>query len=204
MLNPEQSLSIEDQWELLVEYGHGHGLALGFHALWVEGDDQEELARLFRVDPGTRVNCDAATLAGTYSGPPTTGIWVGSHAPGWTHIFAFGMPLSHPALSNLGKRRVFQMRFAGETGEGLEPLYLDYDGESVGEIYLPSEDGGYMALPEYRPFTTGLVSNEDATLEQDVHLMWCLVGRITGRFADRDWWTAIRSYYRIPDEAWVD
>lgn len=62
MLNPEQALPAENQWGLLVEYGHW--LELGFHALWVESDDQEELARLLRVDPGSRLECDLETLAG--------------------------------------------------------------------------------------------------------------------------------------------
>lgn len=202
MLNPERSFPVDDQWDLLVECGHG--LALGFHALWVESDDPEELARLLRVDLSTRLQCDLATMRDAFVGQPKKAVWMGSHAPGWTHVFVFGLPFSHPAISNLGKRRVFHMRFTGEVGEGLEPLYLDYDGESVGEIYLPSEDGGYTALPEYRPFTAGLISDEDTTLEEDVHLMWCLVGRITGRFADREWWAATRTFYRIPNGAWED
>src|SRR5688500_8397436 len=137
MLNPERSFPVDDQWDLLVEYGHG--LALGFHALWVESDDQEELARLLRVDLSTRLECDLATMRDVFVGPPKKAIWMVSHAPGWTHIFVFGLSVTHPAISNLGKRRVFQMRFAGEVGEGLEPLHLKYDGESVGDIYLPSE-----------------------------------------------------------------
>ncbi|MEV5895919.1 hypothetical protein [Nonomuraea fuscirosea] len=200
MLNIEQDHPAENQWDLLVEYGHG--LQLGFHALWVETDDPEELSRRFRVDPESRLECDLETLAGTYEGPPRKGIWIGPHAPGWTHVFVFGFYSNHPAIRNLGRRRVFQINFWGEVGEGLEPLHLHYDGELIDDVMPPYEEGGYMALPDYRPFTAGLELDSDTELEQDVHTLWCLVGRITGRFADREWWTSTRTFYRIPGEAW--
>jgi len=200
MLNPEQAHPAENQWDLLVEYGHG--LQLGFHALWVETDDSEELSRRFRVDPESRLECDLKTLAGTYEGPPAKGMWIGPHTPGWTHVFVFGLYSGHPAIRDLGRRRVFQINFWGEVGEGLEPLHLHYDGELIDDVMPPYEEGGYMALPDYRPFTAGLELDPDTELEQDVHTLWCLVGRITGRFADREWWTSTRTFYRIPGEAW--
>jgi hypothetical protein len=200
MLNPEQALPAEDQWDLVVECGHG--LALGFHALWVESDDPEELARLLRVDPGTRLQCDLATMRDVFMGPPKKAIWMGPHAPGWTHIFVFGTYSFHPAIRNLGKRRVFEIYFAGEVGEGLEPLYLNYDGEPLGDVTPPFEEGGNMDLSDYRPYTVGLELGYDSDLERQVHLFFCMVGRITGRFADREWWAATRTFYRIPDRSW--
>ncbi|NBE93233.1 hypothetical protein FE391_10590 [Nonomuraea sp. KC401] len=109
---------------------------------------------------------------------------------------------NHPAIRNLGRRRVFQINFWGEVGEGLEPLHLHHDGELIDDVMPPYEEGGYMALPDYRSFTTGLELDPDTELEQDVHTLLCLVGRITGRFADREWWTATRAFHRIPREAW--
>lgn len=200
MTNTEQALPTENQWDLLVEYGRG--LQLGFHALWVESDDPEELSSRFRVDPGSRLECDVTTLAGRYKGPPAKGIWIGPHAPGWTHLFVFGLSSTHPAIGNLGKRRAFQIKFWGEVGEGLEPLYLHYDGELLGDVNPPYEEGGYMPLPDYRPFTEGLALDPDGDLEHDVHTLWCVVGRITGRFADREWWTPTRTFYSIPAGAW--
>ncbi|MER5420814.1 hypothetical protein [Streptosporangium roseum] len=83
------------------------------------------------------------TLAGTYKGPSEKGIWIGPHAPDWTHLFDFGLSSTHPAIGSLGKRRVFQIRFSGEVGEGFSPLYLDYGGSrSVMSIHrsLPLSD----------------------------------------------------------------
>jgi hypothetical protein len=102
----------------------------------------------------------------------------------------------------LGKRRVFQIKFVGEVGEGISPLYMYYDGEPVGDVTPPHEQGGYMSLPDYRPYTRGLELGYDSDLEWEVHLMLCMMGRITGRFADRDWWTATRTFYRVPDRSW--
>jgi len=68
----------------------------------------------------------------------------------------------------------------------------------------PYEEDGYIAFHDYRPFMAGLKLDIDSELEQDVHTLWCLAGRITGRFADREWWTATRTFYRIPDGAWED
>ncbi|MFI6294837.1 hypothetical protein ACIBEJ_24825 [Nonomuraea sp. NPDC050790] len=200
MTNTEQALPADNQWDLLVE--HGAGLQLGFHALWVEGDDPAEVARLFRVDEDSRVECDVATLAGTYKGPPAKGIWIGPHTAGWTHLFVFGLSSNHRVFDSLGKRRAFQIKFWGEVGEGLEPLYLHVDGELLGDVNPPYEVGGYMSLPEYRAFTEGLALDPDGDLEHDVHTLWCVVGRITGRFTDRDWWTASRTFYNIPADAW--
>ncbi|OPG11397.1 hypothetical protein [Microbispora sp. GKU 823] len=199
-MNGELALPAEDQWDLLVEYGRG--LEFGFHALWVESDDPEELARLLKVDPSTRLECDLATMQDVFIGPPEKAIWMGPHAPGWTHMFAFGMYSFHPVLRNLGKRRVFEMYFAGEVGEGLEPLYLNYDGEQLGDVTPPDAAGGEMDIPEYRPYAAGLELGTARDHERDIHLMFCMMGRITGRFADRDWWTATRTFYRIPDRSW--
>ncbi|WP_406312585.1 hypothetical protein OHA77_29040 [Streptosporangium sp. NBC_01639] len=195
-MNTEQVLPAENQWDLLVEYGHW--IELGFHALWVEGDDQEELARLLKVDPGSRLECDLKTLACMDGSPSEVGIWMSAHAPGWTHIFAFGAYSFHPAIRNLGKRRVFEIYFAGEVGEGLEPLYLNYDGERLGDVTPPFEEGGDMDLADYRPYTAGLELGRKG-MHWDVHLFFCMMGRITGRFADREWWTSTRTFYRIPD-----
>ncbi|MEV0232167.1 hypothetical protein [Nonomuraea sp. NPDC050786] len=198
MTDTEPAFPAHNQWDLLVEYGHW--LELGFHALWIEGDDREELARLLRVDPVSRRECDLKTLDEEAVDPDAKGVWMGPHSPGWTHAFAFNLYSSHPAILNLGKRRVFELYFAGEVGEGLEPLYLNYDGEQLGEVTPPYEEGGDMELADYRPYAAGLELGTKRDYRRDAHLMFCMMGRITGRFADRDWWTASRSYYRIPDE----
>jgi len=155
MLNPEQDHPAENQWDLLVEYGQW--LDQGFHALWVESDDQEDLARLLRVDPNSRLECDLKTAVGVYGRiQEQAAVWIGSHAPGWTHVLAFGLHPYHLAIRNLGKRRVFEIFCREESGE-LEPLNLYYDGKQLGDVTPPYNGGGDMDLPEYMPWRCPLL-----------------------------------------------
>jgi hypothetical protein len=191
-----QDLPAENQWDLLAEYGQG--LENAFHALWVEGDDPENLALLFGVDPESRVECGLDTLESVYRGHPEVGIWIGPHAPGWTYLFAFSLYLHPRGFPNLGKRRVFEIDYTGEVGPGLSPLHLYYDGEVLGDVTPPQEPGEPVDLPEYQPLTEGLELGGHDTYDEDLHSYFCLMGRITGRFTDREWWTAPRTFYRIP------
>ncbi|MFD1938766.1 hypothetical protein ACFSKW_45620 [Nonomuraea mangrovi] len=199
MTNPEWALPAEDQWELLAE----HNLSYYFHGLWVESDDREEVARLLRVDPGTRLECDRETLVEMYQGRPADTVWIGPHAPGWTHVLAFGLHPFHPAIRNLGKRRVFEIRY-DEAQYELEGMYLYHDGERLGDAGPPLEEGGPMFLPDYRRYAGGLALLDDLDLERHAHRMLCMMGRISGRFLDREWFAATRSLYRIPDETWPE
>jgi len=196
----KQALPTENPWDLLIDYGHW--LNQGFHGLWVESDDSEELSRLLRVDPNSRLDCDLETAVEAYGRiQEQAAVWIGSHAPGWTHVLAFGLHPYHLAIRNLGKRRVFEIFCREELGE-LEPLNLYYDGKQLGDVTPPYDEGGDMDLPEYMPYTSGLELGATRNLKRDMHLMACMVGRISGRFLDRDWFAATRSFYRIPDESW--
>ncbi|WP_219471574.1 hypothetical protein [Nonomuraea rhizosphaerae] len=181
---------------------HGHGLQNGFHGLWVESDDLNELSRLLRVDPDSRRQCDLETALGMYEGQwGKADVWMGPHAPGWTHILAFGLYPGHPAVLGLGPRRVFEIFCCEELGK-LDPVRLYEDGRQVGDITPPYREGGVMESPEYLPYTRGLALGDTRNLKRDLHLMMCVAGRITGRFLDRDWFTSSRPFYRIPEERW--
>ncbi|MDP4511100.1 hypothetical protein [Nonomuraea turcica] len=200
MTHPERALPAENQWDLMVE--HGHGLQNGFHGLWVESDDPLELSRLLRVDPDSRLDCDLETAIEVYGRiPERAAVWIGPHAPGWTHVLVFGLHPYHPAIRNLGKRRVFEIFCREELGE-LEPLNLYYDGEQLGDVTPPYNEGGDMDLPEYMPYTPGLELGETRNLKRDMHFMVCMVGRISGRFLNREWFASNRSFCRIPDGLW--
>ncbi|WP_433365711.1 hypothetical protein [Streptosporangium sp. CA-115845] len=198
MNNPERALPAENQWDLLVE----HNLYYYFHGLWVESDDPEEVSRLLRVDPDTKLECDLETLIEMYQGRPADTVWIGPHAPGWTHVLAFGLYPYHPAIRNLGKRRVFQIRYDDDRYL-LEGLYLYYDGAQLGYAGPPDEEG-HMDLPDYRPYANGLALSEDESHRQHLHLMLCMVGRITGRFLNREWFASTRTLYRIPEGTWEE
>ncbi|MGN9839769.1 hypothetical protein ACTMTI_16760 [Nonomuraea sp. H19] len=130
-------------------------------------------------------------------------VWAGAHAPGWTHILASGLYPYHPAIRNLGKRRVLEIRYNDHLRD-LEPVNLYYDGEYVGDVTPPYEEGGYMELPDYRPYASGIALGGPHDLGRCLHLMLCMVGRITGRFLDRKWFTATRALHRIPEGTWQE
>ncbi|GAA3442731.1 hypothetical protein [Planomonospora venezuelensis] len=199
MKNPEQALPAENQWDLLVE----HNLYYYFHGLWVESDDPEEVSRLLRVDPETRLECDLETLIEMYQGPQADTVWIGPHAPGWTHVIAFGLYSYHPAIRNLAKRRVFEICYDDDQYD-LDLLYFYYDGERIGNATPPEEEGGHMHLSDYRVYANGLALGEDRDLRRHLHLMLCMVGRITGRFLDQEWFTSTRTLYRIPEGNWEE
>lgn len=75
---------VDDQWDLLVSGGFSEWFA----GTWVD-DDSEEVARRLRVDPATRLDCDLSTAMRWYQPYVSEAeqiVWVGAHAPGWTHI----------------------------------------------------------------------------------------------------------------------
>ncbi|MEV4177939.1 hypothetical protein [Nonomuraea sp. NPDC049709] len=193
------NLPVENQWDLVVK----HRIHNEFHGLWIEGDDREELSRLLRVDPDWRLECDLETATDMFPGAPEKIVWIGPHAPGWTQILAFGLLPYHLGVINLGRRRVFQIYCDGEL-DRLDPLYLYYDGEQLGHVTPPHDEGGYLEFPEYRPFANGLALGTDGDLERDAHRLLCMVGRITGRFLDQEWFAATRTLYRIPDGIWEE
>ncbi|KAA9376898.1 hypothetical protein F5972_20745 [Microbispora cellulosiformans] len=200
MKQSEQVLQAENQWDLMVE--HGHGIQNGFHGLWAEGDDPEELSRLLRADPDSRLECDLETAVKVYGRMwERAAVWIGPHAPGWTHVLAFGLHPCHPAVRNLGRRLVLEMFCREELGV-LEPLNVYYDGRKLGDVTPPYDEGGDMHLAEYLPYAPGPEFGATGSFTRDVHFVASMVGRITGRFIDRDWWTATRTLYRVPDGSW--
>ncbi|NRQ34533.1 hypothetical protein HII36_22180 [Nonomuraea sp. NN258] len=190
----------ENQWDLLREFGLSSGLA----GIWVEGDDPEELARRLRVDPGTRVECGFAEAMARYEASlEDEVIWIGSHTPGWTHILwlsSFHTGAEAKALS-AGGRRLLTVYYNGGLFE-LDDLYLYQDGALVDEINPPYADGAPVTVPEYAMYAEGLELEHGMRSQQELHLILCMVGRITGRFLDREWFTATRTLYEIPRDAW--
>ncbi|RJL18356.1 hypothetical protein, partial [Bailinhaonella thermotolerans] len=96
--------------------------------------------------------------------------------PTWTHILTLtgGLMLSAEELS-LGGHRVFQIV---KLVEEIEPLTYAIDGVSAGEIFPYEEYSPYWEDIKYTP-TTSLAA------ELDQYLV--IMGRLTGRFLDRDW-----------------
>ncbi|MBB5778844.1 hypothetical protein [Nonomuraea jabiensis] len=191
----------ENQWDLLREFG----LSSGFAGIWVEGDDPEEVARRLRVDPGSRVECGFAEAMTRYEQSlDDEVVWIGPHAPGWTHILwlsAFHTTAEAKALS-VGGRRLLTMFYNGGLSE-LDHLYLYQDGALVNEIDPPYVGGGApVSVPEYAVYAEGLELELGMSSTQELHLLLCMAGRITGRFLDREWFSSTRVRYDVPAEAW--
>ncbi|MFF0324578.1 hypothetical protein ACFYTU_27830 [Nonomuraea angiospora] len=192
----------ENQWDLLREFG----LSSGFAGIWAEGDDPEELARRLRVDPGSRVECGFAEAMTRYEQSlDDEVVWIGPHAPGWTHILwlsGFHTTAEAKALS-VGGRRLLTMFYNGGLSE-LDHLYLYQDGALVNEIDPPYIGGGApVSVPEYAVYAEGLELELGMSSTQELHLLLCMAGRITGRFLDREWFSSTRVRYDVPAEAWA-
>ncbi|WP_371785646.1 hypothetical protein [Streptosporangium subroseum] len=162
----------ESQWELLTTAG----LRGDFQAAWIEGDDIGAIAAELKIDPTATLECDLATALRWSSMDARTPIlWMGEHAPGWT--FALVLAGSASDLS-LPERRVFDFCYAREIDEfyGVAGIYRE---EGLDDLELNDDQGDEGDL--------------------DPHLI--AVGRLTGRFVDRDWLAERRTLCRVPVEA---
>ncbi|MFF0578097.1 hypothetical protein [Streptosporangium saharense] len=189
--------SMENQWDLLVE----HGFRKRFLGLWVEGGDPDELAWRLRVAPEARLECDLDTAMRWYAPYAQTRIaWIGAHTPGWTRVIAIsGAWFPQETLSERGLR-LFQVEYDQDV-DGLRDLDYYHDGAFIAEINPPYL-GEEAEETEYARYHAGLELNPDATQEAALNAFLCLIGRITGRFIDQDWFTSIGTLHRIPDGIW--
>ncbi|MEU4833717.1 hypothetical protein [Streptosporangium sp. NPDC023615] len=158
----------ESQWRLLTSAG----LREDFQAAWIEGGDIGEIAAGLGVDPATTLECDLATAL-RWSGADacTPVIWMGRHSPGWT----FALVVAGSVLDlSLPDRRVLDLCYLREIDEfyGVGGLH---DRTGLGDLRLKDQ------------------GDED---DLDPHLV--AVGRVTGRFIDRDWLAERRTLCRVP------
>ncbi|MGN9842654.1 hypothetical protein ACTMTI_31460 [Nonomuraea sp. H19] len=161
----------ESQWGLLT----AAGLREDFQAMWIEGDDIDAIAAGLKLDPTATLECDLATaLRWSGVGARTPILWMGEHSPGWT----FALVVAGSSVDqSLPDRRVFDLWYLREIGEfsgsGL------YGEEGLDDLDLNDDQG-----------------DED---DLDPHLI--AVGRLTGRFIDRDWLAERRTLCRVSAEA---
>ncbi|MFF4412005.1 hypothetical protein ACFYY8_05700 [Streptosporangium sp. NPDC001559] len=194
---PEKS-----QWDLLVE----HELGEWFSCQWVDTEDVDEIARRLRVDPDSGTPCDFETAMRSYETDPNTLIvWVGEHSPGWSTVLTLsGVTVPPKAMEALsaGRRRVLEAFFVEVADPG--KLLYTRDGEYIGEVFPPSSRGGWTEVPEFEAYTSGLELHGAMSDAEVFDRCLCMMGRITGRFVDREWFTSIRTLYRIPEGTWEE
>ncbi|MFI0419963.1 hypothetical protein [Spongiactinospora sp. 9N601] len=168
------SLPIETQRHLIAE----HGLKPWFFAQWVSIEDRNEVARRLQVPERLRHPCDFETAVQSYDPhDEEKWVWITSHAPGWTLVlFLSGrIPPPSEALS-IGRQRVFEISYISGVEE-LDELRYIHDGEITGDIFQADEYAAHWADLPY----DGMMLPEE---ELEHYLI--IMGRVTGRFLDRE------------------
>ncbi|RCG26524.1 hypothetical protein DQ384_29235 [Sphaerisporangium album] len=186
---------VEGQRDLLRE----HGLHDLFSGQWVQTEDVGDVVRRLGVDPASGVVCDFPTAMRSYDRySDEIVVWLGEHAPGWAHMLTLsGTAPPKEVIDTLsaGRRRVFDVFFIWETGH-LNNRYT-YDGVCIGDV-SPPYPGGVGEVEEFTPYSRGLELGDGMSTAEVFDRILCMVGRITGRFIDRDWFSSPRTLYRLP------
>lgn len=175
----------ENQQRLLLE----HGLHGFFMAQWVGIEDVNEVARRLEVATEATVACDfqaAMRSYGSKSGEPQQA-WIARLSPGWSLVlYLNGLMSSSDALS-LGGRRVFDVSYVRGIDE-LEELFYTHDGVCTGTIYNEEEYRVYWEDLSYD------ITTEEGQLEEYL----CVLGRVAGRFLDRDFFSSQGLLVQLP------
>ncbi|MEU6793118.1 hypothetical protein ABZ907_15585 [Nonomuraea wenchangensis] len=191
MADLSQAVPAESQWVLLEDYL----LNGSFQAAWIDTENIEEAAQRFRADPSSGILCDLDTafdLADDDGGGTMT--WIGAHSPGWSVAVTLTGRLSLQPAASSGGRRIITHQHRADLAELADDGMLYYhDGELLGPL---------GALEEYRNYTRDLEARYYLGFEEMVESYLILAGRVTGRFLDRDWFTAPRVLYRVLRGAW--
>ncbi|RJL23289.1 hypothetical protein [Bailinhaonella thermotolerans] len=163
----------DNQQRLLAEAG----LVAYFTALWVDIGDLGEVARRLHIAEDTRVVCGFKTALKSHDpGSLSRTVWISSLTPDWSLILHLtGGHMPDATELSVGGHRVFDITHLEEE---IIPIGYSIDGNNLGEIFSHEEYSQYWADLEDDP---GLSLDEE--LEQQL----CVMGRITGRFLDREW-----------------
>ncbi|GAA0841688.1 hypothetical protein ACFQVD_07020 [Streptosporangium amethystogenes subsp. fukuiense] len=167
----------EGQKDLIVEYG----LYNSFFATWVSIEDVNAVAMHLEVAPEAKKICDfQAAVRSCEPSPGTQWFWITRHAPGWSHILTLsGASPSSDTLS-LNRQRVFELAYIGGIEE-LYPLAYTCDGKS---------DAEFFDVLEYAPYWEDFNSSHRISVDEEFEQELIIMGRITGRFYDREFFSS--------------
>ncbi|WP_062348769.1 hypothetical protein [Herbidospora yilanensis] len=181
-----RALPPEDQLQVLRE----HGIYDPFMAQWASVDDVGEVARRLGVDMAKTVACD---FHAAVESPEETGegrryrAWIGRLAPGWSVVvYLDGWMVDSDPLSS-GGRHVFDVSCVSGTYE-IEELYYTHDGVCDGSVYEAEEYRGYWEDLKYDTAST------DGQLAEYL----AILGRIAGRFLDREFFSSRGLLIELP------
>jgi hypothetical protein len=188
-----------DQYGLLA----AHGFDEAFFGLWVERGDLDELAEILRLDPRSRRDVrlieEVATMT-DWSVPidEKDSLWIGSHSPGWSVVISTGGPGAGVRQLSSGNRGMLMVDWHREI-DGLSDLAYYRDGKVVAEI--PGMPSGELLPPQLlEPCAQGLPRDGDPHEGEErlAHAFLTIVGRMTGRFLDEDWFHTSGRAYEFP------
>ncbi|MGC5016233.1 hypothetical protein ACLQ2R_36175 [Streptosporangium sp. DT93] len=192
------------QWAPLRE----RGFRDTFAGTWIEGDDPDEIARDLGSDPATAVRCGLGEAMRDYEPYAFRElVWLGEHAPGWSHAITIaGPPLRADLLASAGRRFVQVVWDAGDLG--VHDLYYS-DGITVGrrspvDIAAPGwpfheyAEGLEPSRPGVVDVFCGGPAGPVGSLGLWLDNWFVLAGRVSGRFIDERYLDATRSLHRIP------
>lgn len=188
-----------DQHELLV----AHGFSEAFSGLWVERDDLDEVAELLRLDPRSRRDLTLSEEATTMTDPSIylnerNSVWIGPHSPGWSVVISALEPRTAGWWLSSGDRHYFKVSWLWEI-DGLCDLVYFHDGNPLAKIpAFPS--GELLPDPVFEPFAHGLPREGDESRGEEwlAHAFLTVVGRMTGRFIDEEWFLTPGRVYDHP------
>ncbi|MGN9842653.1 hypothetical protein ACTMTI_31455 [Nonomuraea sp. H19] len=197
-------MTYEDQWRVLS--------ARGFHDMfagtWIEGDDPDEIARLLGSDPAAAVPCGLDEAMREYEPFAFKElVWLGEHAPGWSHAITVAGPRLRTDLLAAAGRRFVQVVWDAHA-LGVHDLYYS-DGITAGQHSPVRIAAPGWPFHEYAdglaPSRPGLIDLFSAGPAKPVGSLglwldnWLiLAGRVSGRFIDEHYLDATRRLYRIP------
>lgn len=188
-----------DQYRLLV----AHGFREAFCGYWVERDDLDELAELLCLDPGSRRDLTLAEEAIRMTDSSiiyeSNSVWIGPHGPGWSLVISPLGLRTVPEGVIPGDRRLLEVSWMWDI-HGLHDLHYCQDDKLIAE--LPAfPTGELLPGPVFEPYARDLPreGDENEGEERLAHAFLTIVGRMTGRFIDEEWFlTPGRAYDLSP------
>ncbi|NJP90603.1 hypothetical protein HCN51_14265 [Nonomuraea sp. FMUSA5-5] len=200
MADIEQGMPQQDQHELLA----AHGFTDAFWGLWIERNDVDEIAELLQLDFRTRRDATLREEASAMADPSVpldekNSLWLGRHNSDWSVVVSpVGVRAALLPLS-AGDRKTLEISWLQDV-DGLYPLYFHAKGGEVSEEIEPFWDGHLPESSVFERYVQGLVRDYGDD-ESDVPLanaFLVIVGRMTGRFIDEEWFQTLGRVYDHP------
>ncbi|GAA0829944.1 hypothetical protein ACFQVD_32995 [Streptosporangium amethystogenes subsp. fukuiense] len=165
----------------------------------MERDDLDEIVGILRLDPQSRRDVRLIEEAPTMTDRSVKdSLWIGPHSPGWSVVISTSGPGTGVWQLSSGNRGTLM---AGRHREidGLSDLDYYRDGNVVAEI--PGMPSGELLPPQLlEPYAQGL-PRDGCPIEGEerlAHAFLTVVGRMTGRFMDEEWFLAPGRAYDFP------